>query len=142
MATQKKAKKEKAGATRTGAKKTTTRKKAGAAKTKAAPPPFSDNLKDGLLDRTDQMFSIMTKGLDLTEATMTLGLNMMNRLGTMAQDTIVNRMSGASPGQYQSEAPPQGEPYDAGSSPYADPGPAADTGTPRHDSKLTISSSF
>lgn len=122
MTTRKKTPKAKTAGTKSGAKKTTSKtKSAGAKKPKTDSPPFSDNLKDGLLDRTDQMFSIMTKGLDLTEATMTLGLNMINRLGTVAQETIINRMTGGAPGPARPETHPQGEPHDGGYQQYSEP---------------------
>lgn len=127
--TPKKTKKAKTKGAASGSKGTTTGKKTGAKTPKTDSPLDSGRLKDGFLDRTDQIFSIMTKGLDLTEATMTLGLNMINRLGTAAQETIVDRLTGGAPGSAPSATQPHGEPYDTGYPHHTDPGaPSAGSG--------------
>ena len=45
----------------------------------------------GLFDKADQLGTILGKGLDLVEASVALGLNLVNRLGSIAQESIVNR---------------------------------------------------
>lgn len=47
----------------------------------------------GLFDRADQIGTILGKGLDLVEAGVALGLNLVNRLGAIAQESIINRLA-------------------------------------------------
>jgi hypothetical protein len=47
----------------------------------------------GLFGKADQIGSILAKGLDLAEAGVSLGLNLVNRLGSLAQDSILNRLA-------------------------------------------------
>ncbi|RPH35466.1 MAG: hypothetical protein EHM91_17190 [Planctomycetota bacterium] len=48
---------------------------------------------EGLFGKADQIGSILAKGLDLAEAGVSLGLNLVNRLGALAQDAIINRLA-------------------------------------------------
>jgi hypothetical protein len=48
---------------------------------------------EDILGRSDQVGSILTKSLDLAEAGISLGLNLLNRMGSMAQDSLIERLT-------------------------------------------------
>ena len=45
----------------------------------------------------DQIGAILTKGLDLAEASISLGLNLVSRLGSVAQENLIDRLFGVVP---------------------------------------------
>jgi hypothetical protein len=64
-----------------------------------------------LLSRTEQLSSILTKGLDLAEASIRLGINLVNKFGSVAQGQIIDRLSGPilqGPATYQKNPEEQG----------------------------------
>lgn len=75
---------------------------------------------EDLLRRTEQISSIVTKGLDLAEASIRLGINLINKFGSTAQGQIIDRITGpvfqgAEPHQQRPEEPrPQAPGYQYG----------------------------
>jgi hypothetical protein len=68
--------------------------RAGAAKGKAKTPPRSapSPPRQG---KKDQIGSVMAKGLDLAEAGLTFGLNLVQKLGTTVQDQVIGKIAEA-----------------------------------------------
>jgi hypothetical protein len=85
------AKKKAAAGKRPAAKKRAA--KAGASKSSSAGHIPSEKIEQQIRDRADQLVSIVSKGLDLAEASITLGINMMNRLSSAASEQLMDRVS-------------------------------------------------
>ena len=60
--------------------------------------------EDSVFGRGDQIGTTFAKGLDLAEAGLSLGLTLINRFGTMMQDSVLEKFSGV---MAASTAPPQ-----------------------------------
>ncbi len=61
--------------------------------------------------RSDQLGTIVAKGLDLAEASLSLGLTMISRFGAVAQQQVFDRLAvgaTAQPGAAAAERPPEG----------------------------------
>ena len=54
----------------------------------------SANSEDSAFGRSDQIGATFAKGLDLAEAGLSLGLTLINRFGTMMQDSVLEKFSG------------------------------------------------
>jgi hypothetical protein len=67
--------------------------------------------------RIDQLGSIMSKTLDLVEATVGLGVNLASRLGSVVQEQAVDRFGGGM-GSYPEGSPAYGEPGQGAQPPY------------------------
>ncbi|WP_447965664.1 hypothetical protein [Nitrospira sp. Ecomares 2.1] len=73
------------------------------------------NSEDSVFGHGDQIGTTFAKGLDLAEAGLSLGLTLINRFGTIMQDSMMEKFSGvmgtatASP---QESAPPTSSPRD------------------------------
>lgn len=71
--------------------------------------------KDSVFGRGDQIGATFAKGLDLAEAGLSLGLTLINRFGTMMQDSVLEKFSGVmgaatpSPQDPASSSPRTGE---------------------------------
>lgn len=64
-----------------------------------------------ILGRTDQIGSILSKGLDLAEAGIGLGMNLIGKLGSMAQDQVIGNIAkSVMPGQYGAQTAPERPP--------------------------------
>lgn len=61
-----------------------------------------------ILGRTDQIGTILSKGLDLAEAGIGLGMNLIGKLGSMAQDQVIGNIAKTvMPGQYGAQNAPE-----------------------------------
>ncbi|HWA46562.1 MAG TPA: hypothetical protein VHA10_25310 [Hypericibacter adhaerens] len=70
------------------------------------PPGARASANEGGLDlreKVDQMGAILAKGLDLAEAGVSLGVTIVNRIGSVAQQQVLERMAAAM--QPQAETP-------------------------------------
>lgn len=69
----------------------------------------ADDTADGLRGRADQFGALFSKGLDLAEAGLSLGVTLVNRVGDVAQQQIVERFMSQSAGAVEPgmAAPPQ-----------------------------------
>ncbi len=76
-----------------------------AAKEKPRDDSSSSAGTETLAGRADQLGAILAKGLDLAEAGLSLGLTVIQRVGTVAQESVVDRMPGGKPGQPQAAEP-------------------------------------
>ena len=76
-----------------GAQKEEERESAAAAATRTV---------EELLGKSDQIGSILTKGLGLAEAGISLGLNLLNRVGSMTQENLIDRFTAPFTAQPQS----------------------------------------
>ncbi|GAB4379507.1 MAG: hypothetical protein Kow0042_28990 [Calditrichia bacterium] len=58
-------------------------------------PPKSEGGNKGKKEspRTDQLSAIVSKGFDLAEASITLGINLVNRLGSVAQEKLIEKVT-------------------------------------------------
>jgi hypothetical protein len=77
----------------------------------AKPQPHGAGGLD-LSDKVDQVGMILSKGLDLAEAGVSLGVTIVNRIGSAAQQQVLERMAAAMQQQDEPGAPPppmQGE---------------------------------
>jgi hypothetical protein len=112
-----KAKARKSGAVRTRA---SAAKKPAAAK---RPPPAEAGVHDNGGGRSDQFGAIFAKGLDLAEASLSLGLTMITRVGLAAQHQL-ERMASELPQEpaIAPEAPPRSAPVPAPAPPPEPPG--------------------
>ena len=97
----------------------------------AEPPPqqegakaASDESAGDIRERLDQVGSILGKGLDLAEAGVSLGVTIVNRIGTMAQKQVLDRMMAAA--MQPGTAPPTEAMPDQG----APPPPGMDSNPP------------
>ncbi len=76
-----------------------------------------------LLGRADQLGAILSRGLDLAEAGLSLGLTVLTRVGGVAQQRVFDGLSvGGGMSQARSEPPPGAQP----SAPYPGSPPAPD----------------
>ncbi len=69
----------------------------------------STNSEDSVFGHGDQIGTTFAKGLDLAEAGLSLGLTLINRFGTMMQDSVMEKFSGvmgAATASPQESAPP------------------------------------
>ena len=74
---------------------------------------------EDLLGQSDKFGSILTKGLDLAEAGISLGLNLLNRVGSMTQENLIDRITAPFGMQPQQAQAGQGQQASA----TAEPGP-------------------
>lgn len=109
---------------------------AGAGQKGAAPKggpgaPPAEGQGEPLRDRMDQLGSILVKGLDLVEASITLGVNLANRLGAVVQEQASDRVERASRPYPEWRETPYAEPG-MGTTPYYqdEPGRAGGAETP------------
>ena len=58
-------------------------------RSKQSPPK-----EESLFGKSDQIGATFSKGLDLAEAGLSLGLTLINRFGTMVQDSVLEKFSG------------------------------------------------
>lgn len=79
----------------------------------ASEPPGGDASGPGLRGKVDQVGTLLSKGLDLAEAGLNLGVTLVSRVGTAAQHQILER--------FMAQA---GEAAAAAASPVAEPEPA------------------
>lgn len=80
----------------------------------APPPPRADAAPD-IRERLDQVGAILGKGLDLAEAGVSLGVTIVNRIGTVAQKQVLERMmatafQAGAPGPSEGTPPPEQAP--------------------------------
>lgn len=77
-----------------------------------AEPQAKPEAAPDLRDKLDQVGAILGKGLDLAEAGVSLGVTIVNRIGTVAQKQVLERMMAGAfqAGAPQPEAPPQEPP--------------------------------
>jgi hypothetical protein len=91
----------------------------------AAPQPESgtvppDKAASDLRERLDQVGTILSKGLDLAEAGVSLGVTIVNRIGTIAQKQVLDQMMAAA--TQPSAAAPTDVMSDRGVQPPPSPG--------------------
>ena len=55
----------------------------------------SERQEEAILGHLDQIGSIMTKGLDLVEASITLGINLANKFGSVVQEQTIDKIDRA-----------------------------------------------
>ncbi|QEX14975.1 hypothetical protein FRZ44_02550 [Hypericibacter terrae] len=75
-------------------------------KPEGGPQPRASEGGLDLREKVDQMGMILAKGLDLAEAGVSLGVTIVNRIGSAAQQQVMERMAAA----MQREAPPESAP--------------------------------
>ncbi len=75
-------------------------------KPEGGPQPRGSEGGLDLREKVDQMGMILAKGLDLAEAGVSLGVTIVNRIGSAAQQQVMERMAAA----MQREAPPESAP--------------------------------
>ncbi|MGH6879823.1 hypothetical protein [Hypericibacter sp.] len=74
-------------------------------RTAEKPPPKPEGGLD-LREKVDQMGMILAKGLDLAEAGVSLGVTIVNRIGSAAQQQVMERMAAAMQREGEPEAAP------------------------------------
>ncbi|MEO8325919.1 MAG: hypothetical protein ABI618_08725 [Nitrospirota bacterium] len=109
----------KATASKNSKKKPQTRRSSTPRKSTAQASTHTDqstNSEDSVFGHGDQIGTTFAKGLDLAEAGLSLGLTLINRFGTMMQDSVMEKFSGvmgAATASPQESVPPTSRPRDS-----------------------------